>query len=457
LRYQLAAGKQAFQLFANQPSIDHFQKALQSAAHLPPEETIADRQYIYITLGELLTTTGQFEAARDYLDQAVALAEEQDDRDSKARACRWIARIYENQGEYQPALSWIQKGLFALASQETAEFVELMLIAGLINTRQGDYENALTLCHSSLEIAQKINAPTVVARAYNLLGVITRLRGNSAEAIEHFQKSYELYKAAGDIHGQALAQNQIATAHFDLGQWREADHYYRQARAIFNQLGDIYNSMAIDNNLGGIALNQGQLDEALIFFEEALRTQEQIGRSLWILGVLHMNLGHTFVRRGEASAARQHLETSQNYFTQAQAKDFLPEMHRYFAEINLLTSDLDRADEHGRTALNLSREMAMRSEEGNSLRVVGKVSIAEGDYERAEGYLIESAAILEEVADEYEWARSQLVLAQLYHQRGQPALAQPLLDKASEVFTRLEASIDLTAVQKLQHEISAAN
>lgn len=453
LQYQLAAGKQASQLFANQPAIDHFQKALQSAAHLPAAETLKDRQYIHTTLGGLLASTGQLETAREHLDQAVALADEQNDLNGKARACRWIARIYENQGEYQPALAWIQRGLFALMSQETAEAVELMLLAGLINTRQGDYENALALCHSSLEMGRKLNATTVIARAYNLLGVITRLRGNSAEAIEHFQKSYELYQTAGDIHGQALAQNQIATAHFDLGQWRDADHYYRQARTVFNQLGDIYNSMAIDNNLGGIALNQGRLDEALLFYEEALHAQEQIGRSLWILGVLHMNLGHTFVRRGEVFAARRFLETSQDYFTQAKARDFLPEMHRYFAKTELLAGDIEQAAEHVGTALKLAREMAMRSEEGNSLRVMGEVAIAQGEYEAAEQHLIGSAAILEEVADEYEWARSQLLLAQLYLERGKPALAQPVLDKAAEVFERLEASLDLTAVQNLRKTV----
>jgi predicted ATPase/class 3 adenylate cyclase len=453
-QYQLAAGKQAFQLFVNQPSIDHFQKALQSAAHLPASETLEDRQYIHTTLGELLTTTGQLETAREHLDKAVVLAEERSDMNGKARACRWIARIYENQGEYQPALSWIQTGLFALTSQETAEAVELMLTAGLINTRQGDYENALSLCYSSLEIGRKINATTVIARAYNLLGVITRLRGNSAEAIEYFQKSYELYEAASNIHGQALAQNQIATAHFDLGQWPEADHYYRQARTVFNQLGDIYNSMAIDNNLGGIALNQGRLDEALLFYQEALHAQEQIGRSLWILGVLHMNLGHTFVRRGEVFAARRFLETSRDYFNQAQARDFLPEMHRHFAEMSLLARDLPEAVEHAQSALNLSREMAMRGEEGSSLRVMGAVTIAQSNYEQAEQYLVESAAILEEVADEYEWARSQLLLAHLYLERDKMALVEPLLEKAEEVFERLEASIDLRAVQRLRQELS---
>jgi tetratricopeptide (TPR) repeat protein len=251
-----------------------------------------------------------------------------------------------------------------------------------------------------------------------------------------------------------MAQYQIGNAHFDLGQWRDADYYYRQARYIFNQLGDIYNSMAIDNNLGGIAINQGRLDEALTFYQDALRAQEQIGRSLWILGVLHMNLGHTFVRRGEVAAARQYLETSQDYFAQAQARDFLPEMHRYFAEIDLLTGNLAGAVEHSQESLQLSRDMSMRGEEGNSLRVIGAVAIAQGVYEQAEEHLIESVTILEEVANEYEWARSQLLLAHLYLERGKLELMKPLLDKAAAVFERLEASLDLTAVEKLRREAS---
>ena len=91
--------------------------------------------------------------------------------------------------------------------------------------------------------------------------------------------------------------NQIANAHFDVGQWRKADQYYRQARAIFEQMGDVYNRAIADNNLGGIALNQGRLDEALGFYESAVSAVEQIGESVWIQGVFHMNLGATRVRR----------------------------------------------------------------------------------------------------------------------------------------------------------------
>jgi flagellin-specific chaperone FliS len=96
----------------------------------------------------------------------------------------------------------------------------------------------------------------------------------------------------------------------------------------------------------------------------------------------------------------------------------------------------------------------MRSEQGSVLHVLGNVAVVQGDYQQAEGYLIESAAILEEVADEYEWARCQLLLAHLYLEQDKLDAVKPLLDKTEAVFERLEASIDLRAVQKLRRELS---
>ncbi|MCI0396251.1 MAG: tetratricopeptide repeat protein [Chloroflexi bacterium] len=453
VRYQLQAGEQARQLFANQQSIEYFRKALQGAENLPPAETVGERQTIHTALGELLITTGQYETALAHLHEALALARKRGDQQGQARACRWLARLYELQGEYPPALEWIQKGLLALASQETAEAVEMLLIAGLINTRQGDYDNALALCQHSLQLAEKLGELSVLARTYNLLGIITRLRGSSTDAVAYFQKSFDLYREANNIHGQALAQMQTATAYFDMSQWREADRFYRQARDIFGQLGDIYNNMAVDNNLGGIALNQGRLEDALAFYQEALEAQEQIGRSLWILGVLHMNLGHTFIRLGQAEAAREHLRTSQEYFSQAKARDFLPEMHRLFAEAALLAGELAEAESQGRLALELANEMSMRGEQGNSRRVLGEIAMAQGQGKTARQYLEDSLAILEEVNDAYEWARCQLSLARLHAWQARPELALAALESGEAVFEHLEAALDLAAARALRDEL----
>ena len=61
LIYQIEAGQHAQRLFANHEAIDHFNKALHCADQLPPDDTAAQRLSIHTALGELLTTTGQYE------------------------------------------------------------------------------------------------------------------------------------------------------------------------------------------------------------------------------------------------------------------------------------------------------------------------------------------------------------------------------------------------------------
>jgi class 3 adenylate cyclase/predicted ATPase len=453
LSYQLAAGQQAQKLFANHEAIDHLEKALESAEHLPSSETSAQRQTIHAALGELLTTTGQYEHALAHLDQALSLAAERDDQDARAHACRWLAQLHELRSEYAPAIEWIQQGLVALGGRDTAETAELLITAGLINTRQGDHDNALNQCQKSLQIAQQLGELTVLARAYNLLGHITLLRGASANAIEHFQQALDLYQRAGHIQRAAMVHNQIANAHFNLGQWQEAEPNYRRAREIFDQIGDVYNRVFADNNLGGIALNQGQLDQALDFYREALQALEQIGGSPYVMGALHMNLGHTFVRRGEIEAARRHLRASQDYYEQAQARDFLSEMRRYYAEAALLTGDLPEARAQGEQALALARELEMRGEEGCALHVLGQIAIAQEKTDEAERLLQESLSIEEEVGDEYEAARIRLSLARLYAAQGKRKDKLATLDHCIQVFERLGAALDLAAAHALREKM----
>jgi tetratricopeptide (TPR) repeat protein len=454
LHYQLLAGQQAQKLFANREAIDHLEKALQSAENLPLDETAAQRQVIHVTLGESLTITGKYEQALEHLHKALALADKRDDHDAQARACRWLARLYELRGEYPLAFDWIQRGLTALGGRETAEASEMLNTAGLIYTRQGDYDNALDQCQNCLRIAEKLGEVTVLARAYLLLGHINRTRGNSAAAIEYFERAFDLYQRAGDINGQALSHNHIANARMGMGQWQEAEHHFRRARKIFDQTGNVYDRAFTDNNLGEVLLKRGDLDGALAFYQEALRTLEQIGGSPYVLGVLHMNIGATLIRRDEIDAAHRHLRTSQDYYEQAQARDFLPEMHRYFAEAALLTDKLPEARTQGEQALRLARELAMRGEEGIALRVLGEIATAQERFEEAEGHLNESLSILEEVGDAYEGARTQLSLARVYASQNKPEDGLAVLNRCIGVFQRLGASLDLAAARALRKDIA---
>jgi class 3 adenylate cyclase/predicted ATPase/Tfp pilus assembly protein PilF len=457
LIYQIEAGQQAQRLFANAEAIDHMKKALTCAEQLPPEDTAGQRVSIQTALGELLTTTGQYEQALEHLSAAHDLARDRDDTDATAHVCRWLARLYELRGEYAVALDWVRQGLEVLAGRETADAAEMLITAGLIYSRQGEYDMALDRCQRGLKIAEHRSELTVLARAYNLLGHLTRLLGQSAMAIEDFQAAHELYTRAGDIQGQAIAQNQLANAYFDTGHWPLADENYRRAREAFDLLGDVYNRSFAENNLGGIALNQGRLVEALNYYHSALEALARIGGSEYVLGVLHNNLGATYIRRGEIEAGRDHLYTSLHYFDRTQSRDFLAELYRHFAEAALAAGDYADAELQGEQALTLARELTMRNEEGNALRVLGEVSAAQQHWSDAEQRLTDSLYALEDVRDAYEAARTRLALARVRCARGQCGEAVNLIDHCVEVFDRLNAQLDLTAAQALQQQAAQQN
>ena len=315
------------------------------------------------------------------------MAQERGDVTAAAHVCRWLARLYELRGEYPTALEWVRQGLEVLEGRETADAAEMLITAGLIFSRQGVYDTALDRCQRGLSIAEHLAELNVLARAYNLLGHLTRLLGQSAMAIEDFQAAYELYERAGDIQGQAIARNQLANAFFDTGRWQLADENYRQAREAFNLLGDIYNRSFAENNLGGIALNQGRLDDALDYYHSALEALARIGGSEYVLGALHNNLGATYIRRGEIEAGRDHLLpvcTTSNGHNRAifcrNSTGIWPKRRWPLANTPKQT--------HGQRALALARELTMRNEEGNALRVLGQVRAAQQQWLEVE-HLVE--------------------------------------------------------------------
>ncbi|MFZ1396679.1 MAG: tetratricopeptide repeat protein, partial [Candidatus Promineifilaceae bacterium] len=451
LKYQLIAGAQAQHLSANQDAIDHFLKARHCAAQIEAFDTAVPQQKIHLALGQLYVNTGQYDHALEHLPVAFELAESNGDAAGKTAVCRWRARLHELKGEYPQAFVWIEKGLADETQRQTAEYAQILLIAGLINIRQGQQDEALAHCRAALEIAEQLGEVTALARAYNLLG-ITSLGSDSNEAIERFQRAFELYQQAGDVQGQATSHNLVANAYFNLGRWRQADFHYRQALRIFEQVGDIYNQAIAYNNLGGIAKNRGQVEEALNYYGEALQLVEKLGSAAWVVGGIHMNLGATFVLQQDATMAYHHLHQSRRYYEELQSKDFLAEVLRYLAEAALLEGDLVRSLAWAQEALVIANEFEMVVDAACTHCVLGQIAIKKGDLAKAKADLRQSVSLLDASSEEYQLARSRYWLGRLLVQTGAVDEAKMLLAQAEATFAHLDAAMDLTAVQLFQRE-----
>ena len=237
------------------------------------------------------------------------------------------------------------------------------------------------------------------------------------------------------------------------GQWRESDDQYRQSLALFTQMGDLYNQVFVNNNLGGSALRQGRLQEALGYYQKAMRQLGQIGGSPFVIGALHMNLGNTRLQLREIDLAMEELRQALESFNQAQARDFLPETYGYLAEASLLQNDPDAAEAHGQRSLEIAQELKMPREEGQSMRILGEIALARGQFGDAHDFLTSSHDLLTTAGDEYESAKTQLGLADLYVRQQQIQEATMALTECGVVFDRLGATLDLQRTQYLQAQL----
>jgi len=450
LKFQLSAGQQAQKLFANHEGIEHLRKALQCAGQLPEAETHAQRRDIHQSLGELHTATGEYDPALGHLQAALTLSEALADADAQARACRWMAYVYELRSEYPQALAWIERGLTVLDGRETPFTAELCSIAGLISIRQGNFDRATELCDSAIAIATRLDATRSLAMAESARGLIDYTHGTFASAVSHYEQAIWLYGRIENIHGQALAYNGIGTTYQNMGQWTLADKSLQQARDIFKRTGDARWEAITGNNLGEIALRQGRYDDALLFYKNARQTFEQLGGSKYVMGILEMNLGATFALRTETTTAQRHLQQSLALFTEVDSRDFLPELFRHMAICHQVERDWEQARSVADQSLQASRDLQMRSEEGITLRLIAELDAALGKPQEAIAHLRESIAILEKGDVQYEVAKSRLTLARVLRAQGDAGEVAALLDQCVAVFQQLDVLPELRAALQLK-------
>ena len=176
----------------------------------------------------------------------------------------------------------------------------------------------------------------------------------------------------------------------------------------------------------------------------------QIHGSLWVFGALHLNMGNVLIQKSELDAAETELQHSLEFFDQAKIRDLLPELYGLFAELRLKQNDLVAAERDGQQSLDLARELAAPREEGHNLRIMGEIALAQGQVDSAEKYMQDSLTLLIQADDEYENARTQLALAQVYLAQQKYAEGMNLLDQCRVTFERLQASLDLVTVQTVR-------
>jgi class 3 adenylate cyclase/tetratricopeptide (TPR) repeat protein len=269
--YLLKAGEAAQARYANSAAINYYERLLPL---LPRNERIPTM----LKLGRVLELVGQWNNADRLYREALALAQELEDRLAHAQCLTAVGELLSKRGAYTEAWNWLEqsRSLFHELGDE-AGVAEALHFSGTVGAQQGDYDKACERYHESLAIRRKLNDKRHIASLLSNLGIISWYKGDFPVARSLYEESLEIRRELGDRWCIANSLNNLGLVLRDQGDAKVARTLLEESLAINRELGDRWSIANSLSSLGDVALSQRDYDAALAFLEESLEINQDLG------------------------------------------------------------------------------------------------------------------------------------------------------------------------------------
>lgn len=268
----------------------------------------------------------------------------------------------------------------------------------------GDFKSMLSSAMKTVEKAKAAGASLLQARALTDQGwALENLAApDGVEAV--VRDAVQLYLAAHDQRGVAIAVTVGGIALQMQGDYQGAKKQYEKGLAIYQQIGYRFGVANERDNFGDIYLALGDLAAARDSYEESLKTYLEIGH-IDGKALTEAGLGEVFLRQGNTTESKKMLEES----------------------------------------LEICRRIGDRSKEASALSGLGRLLQMKGDSEAAWKDETEAKAIFDKIGDKFYSAQMQVHLAELLLDQDKNEEAAVQAKEAAELFEKTKADEEAAA------------
>jgi two-component system sensor histidine kinase/response regulator len=190
-----------------------------------------------------------------------------------------------------------------------------------------DINRSISILSATELASEQINYKKGLATAYLYEGGVFLQNGNSKQAITLYYRSLEISREIKDTFNITRAEQQLASAAHEKGQYKEAEALLEKTIATYTKLGKQNEVINATNSIGTIYLEQKQYDSARIHFEQALHESRKLDY-LYGLKKSYYNLGLLYKSLQQYQRAENFFDSS--YTLNVKAKD------KYGIAINLI-------------------------------------------------------------------------------------------------------------------------
>jgi predicted ATPase/DNA-binding SARP family transcriptional activator len=170
---------------------------------------------------------GDYPRARPLCEEALALAQDEEGRPTRARLWSLLAAIYEGLGDYDRATSLFQRCLKTYREVEGGDpyVAGTLHNLGCVAQAQGEYRTAQVYQEESLALYRRLQLPGGIGMCLGFLGDLARLQGDWQTAAARLEESLALFQ-------QYREYPRVAEMEMRLGALLEEQGDLARARAL---------------------------------------------------------------------------------------------------------------------------------------------------------------------------------------------------------------------------------
>ncbi len=273
----------------------------------------------------------------EYCNNALSLAEDQNDREKIARAYNRLGNGYYFKSENEKAISYYEKSLEL--SDEIGYYKGVARASnnmGLIYQMLGDYDKGIEYYYISLKNENKIGDKFGIANSYNNLANIYYRLDDFDKALKLYLKNLEVFTELNAKPGILSCYTNIGSVYSEKKQFDKAEEFLLKAYDLSVELDNIDMQAANINNLGKVYYRKKEYRRALDFYYRALKINESMDDK-WSYSNTLQNIGLVYMEQGRLNSAfnsfRKALSVSKKYGMKSLTMTLYNDISGYYEKV----------------------------------------------------------------------------------------------------------------------------
>lgn len=172
---------------------------------------------IYYGIGYSYFNLQNYSQALDHLNKAVSFSKESSNYNILSKAYNQIGLLYSLQNNFKQALSNYHNSLKISEEKEELSDNTIVALSNIADLYilQKDTMSAIRYYHQAIKIGERENKKQNLVFALNNIAVVY-MDTNKDSAEIYLKKALQIYKDTGNIYGQIVIQNNLATTYLNF-------------------------------------------------------------------------------------------------------------------------------------------------------------------------------------------------------------------------------------------------